>query len=66
MASAVLSELGRTRRDTDWLAQRSGLGLRVVEASLAGERDLTVEELAAVANALGVSPARLVPAPPSD
>ncbi|MCM3780141.1 helix-turn-helix domain-containing protein [Microbacterium hydrocarbonoxydans] len=65
VASAVISELGRTGRDSVWLAERSGLSHRDVEASLAGGRDLTVAELAAIADALAVSPARLVPAPPS-
>lgn len=63
MASAVLAELGRTGRDPVWLADRSRLGRRDIEASLAGERDLTVDELAAIADALDVSPARLVPTP---
>lgn len=49
-----------------WLADRSGLGRPDVEMLLAGARDLTVDELAAIATALAVSPARLVPDLPSD
>lgn len=66
VASAVLSELGRRGRDAVWLADRAGLDERVVAASLAGRRDLTVAELAAVADALDVSPARLTPSAPAD
>ncbi|MFB4350306.1 hypothetical protein [Microbacterium sp. CR_7] len=66
VASAVLAELGRTGRDPVWLADRSGLGRPDVEMLLAGARDLTVDELAAIATALAVSPARLVPDLPSD
>ena len=66
VASAVLSELGRRGRDAVWLADGAGLDQRVVAASLTGRRDLTVAELAAIAGALDVSPARLTPSAPAD
>lgn len=61
MAGAIYSALDERGRDARWLSARSGIDWGILESVLAGERDVTVGELADIAQALGVPVARLVP-----
>ncbi|KNY06292.1 hypothetical protein AKH00_10970 [Microbacterium sp. GCS4] len=61
MAGAIDSALAERERDVRWLSVRSGIELGTLESVLAGERDVTVIELADIAQALGVAVARLAP-----
>ncbi len=62
----MIAELGRRGITVPSLAARAGIDPELLQMSLDCRRDLTVTELAAVAHALGVSPASLVPALPAD
>jgi len=64
VAGAIDSALGERGRDARWLSARSGIEVGALEDVLAGERDVTVIELADIARALGVPVARLAPCHP--
>ena len=63
VASAVSAELDRSGRSPDWLSERTALELSELQSKLDLRSDFTVTDLAAIAAALSVPVATLVPAP---
>jgi transcriptional regulator with XRE-family HTH domain len=61
VASAVISALTTADRSIDWLADETRMSQSALRQKLSGRADFTVTDLAAVAAALGISPAALVP-----
>lgn len=61
VASAVLSELARAGRTPQWLSEKTGIASHILEAKLAMQVDLTVSDLADIADALDLPVARLMP-----
>lgn len=61
VAAAVATELARQGRDATWLAARSGVPSRDLEQKLGLKRDFTITDLSAIAAALDIEVARLVP-----
>lgn len=65
VASAVLSHLHTRGRSVAWLATHAGVPDSTLRSKLDGRSVFTVTDLAAIADALGLSPAALVPSPPA-
>ena len=66
VASTVVAELAGSGRSKRWLSAHSGIAYSTLRRKLAAQADITVTELAAIAAALGVSPAVLVPRLPPE
>ncbi|GGM55945.1 hypothetical protein GCM10010489_29410 [Microbacterium saperdae] len=63
MAEAVATQLGRAGRSRRWLSEHAGIGYSTLRRRMQARSDFTVTELAAIALALDLSPAVLVPSP---
>nr|WP_236571246.1 XRE family transcriptional regulator [Microbacterium hydrocarbonoxydans] len=61
VAEAVVRELAAAGETAPWLADRSGIAVKTLQAKLASRRDFTVTELASIADVLGIPIASLVP-----
>jgi transcriptional regulator with XRE-family HTH domain len=59
-AAAVLAELERQERSQAWLARQIGLDAAAVGRRLRGETPIDLDELVAIASALGVDPQALL------
>lgn len=60
MAATLRGERAKKGWTQEDLAARSGLNLSTLKRILKGERDINVNQIAALAEAFGVSPAKLV------
>ena len=62
ISAEILGELGRQRRSKAWLAEKTGIPERTLHRRLSpiGAGSLTIDEMASIASALGVSLATLV------
>jgi len=63
VAEAVAAHLGRAGRSRRWLSEHSGIPASTLRRRMQARSDFTVTELAAIALALDLSPAVLVPSP---
>ncbi len=57
----MVRELAAAGETAPWLADRSGIAVKTLQAKLASRRDFTVTELASIADVLGIPIASLVP-----
>lgn len=64
VAESVSRELELARLTADFLSETTGIPRADLAAKLASRRDFTITEVAAIAEALGIPVARLLPRPP--
>lgn len=55
VADEVLAQLGRRRLDKQWLATATGIPYSTLNRRLGGESDWSIEQIDAVATALGLT-----------
>lgn len=55
VATEVLAQLGRRRRDRQWLAEATGIPYSTLNRRLGGESDWSIEQIDAVATAFGMT-----------
>ena len=63
IAAEVRASLARSAQSALWLAERSGISKTSLSLKLKGQRSFSVEELLAVADALGIDAGALLPHP---
>lgn len=61
IAAEVRASLARSAQSALWLAERSGISKTSLSLKLKGQRSFSVEELLAVADALGIDAGALLP-----
>lgn len=61
VAKKIVSALGERHRSKRWLAAHSGIAYSTLRRKLDAQADLSVVDLARIAEALGCSPASLLP-----
>jgi len=61
VASAIVSALRESQRSKRWLAEHSGIAYSTLRRKLDAQADISVVDLARIAEALDRSPASLLP-----
>lgn len=61
VAAEVRAHLGRQAKSQRWLSEQTGIGAPGLSRRLKGDRAFTLDELACIADALGVPMSALLP-----